>query len=62
MGKLDNTKYHIAFDNENSFAYTSHGSKELTKRDFYVKDSNKAYEILTLTDPIPYNVAIAHNS
>lgn len=62
LGKNNSSLYHIAFDNENSFAYTNHEDNALENRDFYVKDKNKAYEILTLTDPIPYNVAIANNS
>ncbi|ADN68950.1 ABC transporter thiamine pyrophosphate-binding lipoprotein p37/Cypl [Mycoplasmopsis fermentans] len=62
LGKDNSSNYHIAFDNENSFAYSNHGNKALENRDFYVKDKNKTYEMLTLTDPIPYNVAIANNS
>lgn len=63
IGKGALSKYHIVFDEFASFAYTHNWNKSKSiNYNFYCPDGNKKIELLTVTDPIKFNVLVVDKS
>lgn len=55
---LKNNSFHICFDNEGSYSWTKNTIDNISK---YTPMENEKMEILALTDPLQYNIAVVNN-